>query len=192
MDFGGGFKVPYRPDEERIDYENLGAAVTAEFQQFCSQYGRELELFFEPGKFIVAEAGTLLVRVPVLKENRGRLIAGTDSGFPQLIRPMFYGAYHHIVNVSNPGAPKLKYDVTGNICETGDLFCTARDIETIREGDILQIQNAGAYCYSMGGVYNLRPMPAEVLLLDGMAKLIRKRQTPEELVEELLVNSFIV
>jgi diaminopimelate decarboxylase len=187
VDFGGGFKVPYHPDEHAYDYSEFGRVLGEIFSEFCAAYGRELLMFFEPGKYIVAESGSLLVRVTTLKDNRGRLIAGTDSGFPQLIRPMFYGAYHHIVNLSNRNAEPRAYDICGNICETGDNFATERPIAEIREGDILQIQNAGAYCYSMGGVYNLRPMPAELLWHNNQATLARRRLSPAELVA-LIVN----
>ena len=189
LDFGGGFKVPYKPGEHRIDYAAFGAEIVRLFQEFCRQYGRDLGMYFEPGKYTVAESGCLLVTVNTLKDNHGRLIAGTDSGFPQLIRPVLYGAYHHLRNLSNPdGAVKL-YDVCGNICETGDLFAEQRELPEIREGDLLAIDNAGAYCYSMGGVYNLRPMPAEVLIEAGQITLARRRLTAAELVDQIIGES---
>ncbi len=144
---------------------------------------------FEPGKYLVAEAGYLIVQVNTMKNNRGRLIAGTDSGFPQLIRPMFYDAYHHILNISNPSGDLHKYDICGNICETGDCFATQRELPEIREGDYLAIQTAGAYCYSMGGIYNLRPMPSEILLADKKVIHINKKLSNEELVKILLNKS---
>jgi diaminopimelate decarboxylase len=189
VDFGGGFKVPYKPDEERIDYAAFGAEITRIFTAFCKTYGRDLELLFEPGKYIVAEAGVMLVTINNLKSNRGRLIAGCDAGFPQLIRPVFYDAYHHIVNLTNPGGAVKTYDVCGNICETGDHFAKERPLPEIREGDVLCIENAGAYCYAMGGVYNLRPMPAEVVIEGGQARLSRRRLTYEQLTDQILQES---
>ncbi len=189
VDFGGGFKVPYSPDEKRIDYSSFGEKITSIFSDFCREYGKELEMYFEPGKYVVAEAGFLLVEVNTLKDNNNRLIAGANSGFPQLIRPMFYDAYHHIVNLSNPDGARKKYDVCGNICETGDRFAEQRELPEIREGDLLAIQNAGAYCYSMGGVYNLRAMPAEVLVLGGKDKIARKQLSNEELVGQIIAES---
>jgi diaminopimelate decarboxylase len=189
INFGGGFKVPYKPDEKRIDYESFGSRITEIFSEFCKEYGKELILCFEPGKYVVAESGYLVVQVNTLKNNRGRLLAGTNSGFPQLIRPMFYNAYHHILNLSNPKGKVQKYDICGNICETGDCFATQRDMSEIREGDYLAIQNAGAYCYAMGGVYNLRPMPSEVIIIDGQSKLVRKRLTNDELADEIFNKS---
>jgi len=189
LDFGGGFKVPYRPDEKRVDYRAMGAEIARLFREFCGRYGRDLEMRFEPGKCIVAECGHLLVEVNTLKNNRGRQIAGCNSGFPQLIRPMLYGAYHHIVNLTNPTGRPGTYDICGNICETGDRFAEHRDLPEVREGDLLDIQNAGAYCYSMGGVYNLRPMPTEVVAKDGSIILARKGLTNEQLALQILGES---
>jgi len=182
LDFGGGFKVPYTPDESAGDLMEMGRQATILFETFCQEYGRELELWFEPGKFLTTQAGTLLVRVNTIKQNRTRSICGTDSGFPQLIRPMFYDAYHGIDNISNPGGTPGIYDICGNICETGDLFATDRTMPEIREGDLLAIKDAGAYCYAMGGNYNLRPMPAEVVVENNDYRLSRKRLSPTQLV----------
>ena len=186
MDFGGGFKVPYKPDETRIDYVKMGAEIAHIFAEHCKNYGRDLKLLFEPGKYLVAECGYLLTEVNTIKHNRSRVIAGCDSGFPQLIRPVLYGAYHRIFNLSNPGGEEKCYDVCGNICETGDRFAEQRMLPEIREYDVLAIANAGAYCYSMGGVYNLRTMPGEVVLSQGKVTHFRPRETDEALVDELL------
>ena len=191
LDFGGGFKVPYMPTERRVDYISMGAEICKLFNAFCKEYGRELKLVFEPGKYIVAEAGYLLTQVCCIKKNRERIIVGCDSGFPQLIRPVLYGAYHHITNLSNPDGPMKVYDICGNICETGDRFAEQRKVQEIHEGDILMIANAGAYCYSMGGVYNMRPMHAEVLVQEGFAELARKRLSPQELVDLIVDESTI-
>ena len=186
LDFGGGFKVPYKPDEERVDYVKMGAEINALFEDFCQNYGKQLNLKFEPGKYMVAESGVMLTTVNTLKFNRTRTIAGCDAGFPQLIRPVFYGAYHHIVNLSNPDDGLKLYDVCGNICESGDRFAEQRELPEIREYDVLAIYNAGAYCYSMGGIYNLRSMPGEVILRNGKAFLSRRRKSNVELAAELL------
>ena len=146
-------------------------------------------MYFEPGKYMVAESGHLLIEVNTIKKNRTRTIAGCNSGFPQLIRPVLYDAYHHITNLSNPDGELKKYDICGNICETGDRFAEERMMPEIREYDILEIQNAGAYCYSMGSIYNLRPMPSEAVLEDGELRLVRKAQTNAELVKELISSA---
>ena len=186
IDFGGGFKVPYQPDEKRVDYQKMGDTITEIFSKYCEEYGKQLKLYFEPGKYIVAESGYMIVEVNTIKDNNGRKIVGCNSGFPQLIRPMFYDAYHHIVNLSNPNGEIGEFDICGNICETGDRFAEARNINKVREGDLLSIENAGAYCYTMGGVYNLRAMPAEAVYANGKLKLVRKRLSSEELINQIV------
>jgi diaminopimelate decarboxylase len=191
IDFGGGFYVNYDPSEEKIDYNTFGNEITKVFSDYCKEYGKELEMRFEPGKYVVAESGHLLTTVNTIKDNRGRIIAGTDSGFPQLIRPTMYDAYHHILNITNPNGKEFIYDVAGNICETGDCFATERSMSKIREGDLLSIETAGAYCYSMGGVYNLRPMPPEVLIVNGNDKVVSKRKSNKDFAEEIY-NNYII
>lgn len=186
VDFGGGFKVPYKPDDEHYDYAAFGAEITRIFSEFCASYGRELDMYFEPGRYLVAESGVLLVTINTLKANKTRLIAGCDSGFPQLIRPVMYDAYHHVTNLTNPHGEPGVYDLVGNICETGDRFAEQRTLPAVREGDVLAIHNAGAYCYAMGGVYNVRPMPAEVVVRRGQPILARRRLSPAELVDQIL------
>lgn len=186
LDFGGGFKVPYKPEERRVDYVAMGAEIARRFTAFTERYGRRLDMLFEPGKYMVAEAGHLLTEVNTIKHNRTRVIAGCDSGFPQLIRPVLYGAYHQIRNLSNPAGKPVVYDVCGNICETGDRFAEQRELPEIREYDILAIGNAGAYCYSMGGVYNLRPMPGEIVVSGGKVVSERRKLTTEELADQIL------
>ena len=134
---------------------------------------------------MVAQCGTLLTRVNTIKRNRKRLIAGTDSGFPQLIRPVLYDAYHQIFNLSNPEGREEIYDICGNICETGDRFAEQRPMPEIREGDLLGIANAGAYCYSMGGIYNLRAMPSEVVVKGGKVISLRRRATDKDLIDNI-------
>ena len=180
MDFGSGFKVGYKEGDIVTDIEAIGSKISKAFTEFCSSYGRELELWFEPGKFIVSEAGSLLVEVNVVKTTTSTVFAGVNSGQNHLIRPMFYDAYHHIENISNPkGTPRL-YSVVGYICET-DTLGYDRQIAEIREGDILRIKNAGAYAFSMSNNYNARLRPAEALLYNGELNLIRRQETLEDL-----------
>ena len=181
IDFGSGFKVPYKEGDIQTDIEELGEKLSQRFLEFCKLYGRDLTLAFEPGKFLVSEAGFFLVKVNVVKQTTSTVFAGIDSGFNHLIRPMFYGATHFIENISNPEGKKRFYSVVGYICET-DTFASNRQIEEISEGDILCFRNAGAYCYTMASNYNSRPRPAEVLWIDGQAKLIRKAETLEDLL----------
>ena len=181
IDFGSGFKVPYKEGDIQTDIEELGEKLSQRFLEFCKLYGRNLTLSFEPGKFLVSEAGFFLVKVNVVKQTTSTVFAQIDSGFNHLIRPMFYGATHFIENISNPEGKKRFYSVVGYICET-DTFASNRQIAEISEGDILCFRNAGAYCYTMASNYNSRPRPAEVLWIDGQAKLIRKAETLEDLL----------
>lgn len=189
LDFGGGFKIPYSPLEPTIDYKKMGRPIVRLFNDFCQSYGKPLRLIFEPGKFLTAQAGYLLIQANTIKQNRSKTICGTNSGFPQMIRPMFYEAYHHISNLSNPEGELKTYDICGNICETGDRFAQDRKLPEIKENDILAVHDTGAYGYAMGGVYNLRPMPAEVVVENGHPRLSRQRLTSEQLIEMILNES---
>ena len=188
LDFGGGFKVPYRPDEAPVDYVKMGKQIDELFAAFCKSYGKDLTMRFEPGKYLSAECGTLIVEVNTIKHNRTRTIAGCNSGFPQLIRPVLYDAYHHIENLSNPDGTPQVYDICGNICETGDRFAEQRALPEIREYDLLAIKNAGAYCYSMGSVYNLRAMPTEVVVVDDKVVSVNTRMNDDELIDSILAR----
>ena len=187
LDFGSGFKVPYKPDDIETDIEDLGKKLVARINAFNE--GREIpiEIWFEPGKFLVSESGTFLVPVNVVKQTTATVFAGVDSGMNHLIRPMMYGSYHNIVNTSNPsGTPRI-YTVVGYICET-DTFGGDRKLNEVRVGDILAFRNAGAYAYTMSSNYNSRPKPPEILVLDGKAHLIRRRETLDDMLATQLVN----
>ncbi len=182
LDFGSGFKVPYKKDDIETDIEELGKKLSKRFNEFCKEYGKDLMLIFEPGKFLVSEAGVFLAKVNVVKQTTSTVFAGIDSGFNHLIRPMFYGSYHQIENISNPKGKERFYSVVGYICET-DTFANNRRISEIKEGDILCFRNAGAYCFSMASNYNSRYKPAEVLWINGEAHLIRERENFEDLLK---------
>lgn len=186
VDFGSGFKVPYKKDDIETNVEELGKKLTKRFNDFQKEYGRPLTLAFEPGKFLVSEAGYFLAKVNVVKQTTSTVFAGIDSGFNHLIRPMLYSSYHHIENISNPKGRQRFYSVVGYICET-DTFGTNRMIAEITEGDILCFRNAGAYCFSMSSNYNSRYKPAEVLWKGGKGQLIRKRETFEDLIRNLVL-----
>jgi len=183
MDLGGGFKVPYKPGDEQTDIRALGGKVAEEFDQFLHQPEKKTEVWFEPGKFLVSSAGYLITQVNVLKESVSNTFAGVDTGLNHFIRPMFYGAYHTIENISNPQGPLNVYTVVGNICET-DTFAQARQINEIREGDYLLFHNAGAYGFEMSSNYNSRCRPAEVLVREGKAHLIREREQFDDLLSK--------
>ncbi len=181
MDFGSGFKVGYRPGDVTTDIAALGKKITKRFNEFCAEYGRKLELWFEPGKFLVSESGYFLVRANVIKQTTSTVFVGVDSGQNHLLRPKLYDAYHQITNLSNPKGTKRIYSVVGYICET-DTLAYDRQLNEVREGDILAIHNAGAYAISMSSNYNSRYRPAEVMIYKGKAHLIRNRETFEDLI----------
>ncbi|TPV32841.1 diaminopimelate decarboxylase [Paucihalobacter ruber] len=181
IDFGSGFKVPYKAGDIETNIEELGTKLTKRFNQFCKEYGKELTLAFEPGKFLVSEAGYFLTKVNVVKQTTSTVFAQVDSGFNHLIRPMLYGSQHEIYNISNPNGKERFYTVVGYICET-DTFANNRRINEITEGDILAFKNAGAYCFTMASNYNSRYRPAEVLWYQGKAHLIRKRETFDDII----------
>ncbi len=181
IDFGSGFKVPYKPDDYYTDVKELGEKLTSSFKNFCKTYGRDLELWFEPGKFLVSQSGTFLAKVNVIKQTTATVFVGVDSGLNHLIRPMFYNSYHHMLNVSNPEGTQRIYTVVGYICET-DTFGWDRKMSEVREGDVIAFQNAGAYGFTMSSNYNSRFRPAEVIIHKGKDYLIRKRETLDDLM----------
>ncbi len=181
IDFGSGFKVPYKEGDIETNIEEFGEKLSERFNAFCKTYGKELTLAFEPGKFLVSEAGKFLVNVNVIKQTTSTVFAQVDSGFNHFIRPMLYGSQHTIENISNPKGRERFYSVVGYICET-DTFANNRRIAEIREGDVLAFGNAGAYCFTMASNYNSRYRPAEVLWHKGKAHLIRKRETFEDII----------
>ena len=188
IDFGSGFKVPYKKGDIETNIEELGEKLSQRFNEFCKDYGKVLTLAFEPGKFLVSEAGKFLVKVNVVKQTTSTVFAQVDSGFNHLIRPMLYGSQHEIENVSNPKAHERFYSVVGYICET-DTFANNRRISEIREGDILSFSNAGAYCFTMSSNYNSRYRPAEVLWYKNKAHLIRRRETFDDLIKNQITIS---
>lgn len=182
IDMGSGFKVPYQDGELETDVKTLGKKVLKAVNNFKKETGKDFELWFEPGKYLVSESGHFLVRTNVIKQTTATVFVGVNSGFNHLIRPMFYDSYHKIENLSNPTGPERIYTVVGNICET-DTFAWDRKINEVREGDILVFRNAGAYGFEMSSNFNSRLKPAEVMVMDGNVHLIRKRDVFEDLLK---------
>ena len=182
IDLGSGFKVPYQESDVATDVRELGTKVAEAFQNYEQESGRKLEVWFEPGKYLVSESGYFLVKANVVKQTTATVFVGINSGFNHLIRPMFYDAFHRIKNISNPNGAERIYTVVGNICET-DTFAWDRKINEVREGDYLVFYNAGAYGFEMSSNFNSRFKPAEVLMMNGEAKLIRKRDVFEDLLK---------
>lgn len=185
VDFGSGFKVAYKKGGLATDIEELGKEFSEMFNGYCADKGRDLELKFEPGKYMVSNAGYFLVKVNVIKQTPATTFIGVDSGQNHLIRPMFYDAYHEIVNISNPEGKKKIYSIVGYICET-DTFGADRQMNKVSKDDIIMFKNAGAYCFSMASNYNSRYKPAEVLIHEGKEYLITKRETQEDIMRNQL------
>ncbi|SKB99712.1 diaminopimelate decarboxylase [Soonwooa buanensis] len=182
LDMGSGFKVPFQDGDLETDVKSLGKKVDKAMKDYTKETGKEFQLWFEPGKYLVSQSGHFLVKSNVIKQTTATVFVGVNSGFNHLIRPMFYDAYHKIENLSNPKGPERIYTVVGNICET-DTFAWDRKLHEVREGDVLVFRNAGAYGFEMSSNFNSRLKPAEVMFLDGKATLIRKREEFEDLLK---------
>jgi diaminopimelate decarboxylase len=180
IDLGSGFKVPYQPGDPETDVELLGEKLADTFATHEKETGKKLQVWFEPGKYLVSQAGYFIVKANVIKQTPATVFVGVNSGFNHLIRPMMYDAYHHIENISNSGGTQRIYTVVGNICET-DTFAWDRTLTEVREGDYLVFYNAGAYGFEMSSNFNSRLKPPEVMLEKGKAKLIRKGDTFDDL-----------
>jgi len=187
IDLGSGFKVPYSEDDLETDVASLGQKVAAAFAAFEKETGKHLQVWFEPGKYLVSEAGYFIVKANVIKTTTATVFVGVNSGFNHLIRPMFYESYHYIKNISNPKGPERIYTVVGNICET-DTFAWDRKLNEVREGDYLVFFNAGAYGFEMSSNFNSRFKPAEVLVHEGVPKLVRKRDVFDDLLKNVVID----
>ena len=186
IDFGSGFKVPYYEGDIETNIDEFGERLSKRFNEFCVEYGKDLTLAFEPGKFIVSEAGHFIAKVNVVKQTTSTVFAQIDSGFNHLMRPMMYDSFHQIDNISNSKGRERFYSVVGYICET-DTFGSNRKINEINEGDYLAFRNAGAYCYTMASNYNSRFRPAEVMFKEGVGYLIQKRETMKDLLKNQIL-----
>jgi len=186
IDFGGGFGVPYKPGEKRLDLSELSEKLFETIDLFLDKYDNQNVHFkCEPGRYISAECGLLLGTVHAVKKNYGKYYVGTDIGFNVMMRHVLYDSYHEIEVLSEKKAVNDTNEATivGNICESGDILAMYRNIGPVSEGDIIAVKNAGAYGYSMASNYNCRLRPAEVLMAeDGSVRLIRKADTMESLM----------
>ncbi|MEO6584323.1 MAG: diaminopimelate decarboxylase, partial [Ferruginibacter sp.] len=187
IDLGSGFKVPYQPGDAETDVNLLGEKVSEAFANFEKETGKKLQVWFEPGKYLVSQAGYFVVKANVIKQTPAAVFVGVNSGFNHLIRPMMYEAYHHIENISNTNGTQRIYTVVGNICET-DTFAWDRTLTEVREGDLLVFYNAGAYGFEMASNFNSRLRPPEVLIKDNEAKLIRRGDVFDDLLKNQLID----
>ena len=189
IDFGGGYGIPYHKldDEARFPMESFKTALEPILDAFVKDYGKAPLFKSEPGRYCVAEGSVILGRVQAVKENSGVSYAGTDVGMNVLVRPSMYGSWHDIEVIRDGKTVERKdlkpVTVTGNICESGDILAADRELPTIKKGDLVCVLDTGAYGYSMCSSYNSRPRPAEVMIMrDGSVKLIRRRETIEDLM----------
>ncbi len=189
VDFGGGIMVKHQPDDTVVEPNQIGKILKKEYDKFCESIGRKIKIWFEPGRYLMSEAGCLLAKAVVLKTNGCINFVGTNTGFNHLLRPMMYDAYHEIVNITNPDGELEKYNIVGNLCEI-DNIGTERMLNKFRKNDIIMIKNAGAYGFSMSSNYNTRPKPAEVLIINGKAELIRKRESFDDLIRNQIELDF--
>jgi diaminopimelate decarboxylase len=187
LDLGSGFKVPYKEEDRETDIVSLGQKLNIAIKEFEKEYGKPLEIWFEPGKYLVSECGYLVVNANVIKQTTATVFVGVNSGFNHLIRPMFYDSYHKIANISNAAGAERIYTVVGNICET-DTFAWDRVLNEVREDDLLVFYNAGAYGFEMSSNFNSRLKPAEVMFKDGQFSLIRERQVFDDLLAGQIIG----
>ena len=180
IDFGGGFGVPYKPDQKPFDTKAFGQAFDKTINKFVKEYGKELEVIIEPGRYLVAESGVLLAKVTDIKSNPSRTFVSINTGLNHLIRQAMYFAYQKVSNASHPKNKRKKVTIVGNICESADIFAEDRMIATPKKGDLIAIHDSGAYGYTMSSFYNARVRPPEVLIDKGKSRLIRKRQNLED------------
>jgi diaminopimelate decarboxylase len=183
IDIGGGFGVPYKPEEKDFDLAEFASKVVAPFKAKVTEYGLgKPYLFIEPGRYLVCDASILLTTVNTVKVTPAKKFVGVDAGFNTLVRPTMYGSYHPILVANKLSAGKSEtYDVVGPICESGDALAKDRELSPIEEGDLLAVLNAGAYGFSMSSQYNARPRAAEVLIKQGKPTVIREREQLDNL-----------
>jgi diaminopimelate decarboxylase len=177
VDIGGGVGIPYHVEEQEMDVELMAKEVCSRIRACGASVAA-----IEPGRYIIADTTVLLTKVHDIKDNPDKRFAGVDAGFNTLIRPAFYGSFHHVAVANKFGAaPELMYDIVGPICETGDFIAKERKLPRLAEGDVIAVYDTGAYGFTMSSNYNSRGRAAEVLVKDGEANLVRERETMEDL-----------
>jgi diaminopimelate decarboxylase len=183
INIGGGFGVPYKPEDKDIDLAEFSTKVVSMFKVKVKEYGLGKPfLCVEPGRYLVCDASILLTTVNTVKETPSKKFVGVDAGFNTLVRPTMYGSYHPIIVANKVAkADKETYDVVGPICESGDTLAKDRQLPKIEEGDLLAVLNAGAYGFSMSSQYNSRPRAAEVMIRQGKAVVVRQREQLNDL-----------
>jgi diaminopimelate decarboxylase len=187
LNFGGGLPTPYKPSEHRFDVKGFGKLFSALLQSDLKKRPSGFRYFFEPGRWLVAEAGMLVTTVTSIKRQGEKNYLGTDTGFNHLVRPAMYEAFHDIVNISASGEALVEYTISGNICESGDILGTKRLLPESQVGDVLVIADTGAYGMAMASEYNRRRLPPEILVdANGNETVIRPRKSLESALRDFL------
>lgn len=180
VDLGGGLGIPFADGQTVMSPEDLARALKPIWDEEISRLGYEPELWIEPGRYLVAQAGLMIARVNSVKTTPVKTFVNVDAGFNTLMRPALYGAAHRVRIVGRDGEPML-LDVAGDVCETGDILAEARLLPRPVAGDLVAFLDAGAYGFAMASEYNARPLPAEVLVDGDAVRVIRRRGTFEDL-----------
>ncbi len=188
LDFGGGFGVNYKINNSEINLKDFSKAIKPIIQKFEEENYQKIEIRIEPGKFLVSNSTVFLMQVTTVKQKDKNIFVGCDAGFGQYIRPAMYEAFQDFVNLSNPNGEKKLVQIAGNVCETCDIFNEGISLPEPQEGDILAMVVAGGYGSAMSSNYNLREIPAEVLLDGKNSKLIRKRENFEDILKNFEYN----
>lgn len=175
LDIGGGFGIPYR-GETPLDFPGLTSGLAARLR------GTPYRLILEPGRAIIGSAGVLVTRVLYVKRNPAKNFVVVDSGMNDLLRPALYGSHHEVIPARLRAAEKIVADVVGPLCETGDFLAQDRELPDVLPGDLLAVMTAGAYGYALSSNYNSRPRPAEALVDGERIRLIRRRESLEDLM----------
>ena len=180
IDFGGGPGIPYKPGRPKFPMEKYASGICEKIKKSGLKF---MTIAVEPGRFIVGDTGILLTRINTVEE-KGVDIVGVDSGFNTLVRPALYDSYHHFVICSKAAKePSGEWLIAGNLCESTDVFNQKKQFRPLaspEEGDVLALLSAGAYGFAMASRYNGRGLPAEVMIRNGEAKLIRERDSIDD------------
>jgi diaminopimelate decarboxylase len=186
IDIGGGIGIPYHMEDHPMELDHLAREITTRIKEGTSAK----QIILEPGRYIIADTTVLLTRVVDIKDTPDKKFAGVDAGFNTLVRPAFYGSFHHVAVANKFASPeKEKYDIVGPICESGDYLAKERMLPQLEEGDLIAVYDAGAYGFTMSSHYNMRPLTREVLVHRGTVNIIREKETVEDLLRNERIPS---
>jgi diaminopimelate decarboxylase len=185
IDLGGGFGVRYKPADKEVDLTKFASVIDEHYEKYQSLKSNNIKIIFEPGKYLVAESTFLLTKITNIRDHNKQKIVGVNTGFNHIIRPALYSSYHHIINISKLDEAKEAVKIVGNICESTDVINENIELSNPKEGDIVAILTAGAYCSSMSSLYNLRPYAPEVLINGNEFAITRERMNFEKTMSSM-------